>query len=131
MKSLFSCSIQMASSNSKDFVGPHAWTVLHSYAAAYTPDQRKTFTRFVKALGELFPCSICRQNFKKKLKILPLEPYLGNNNDLFFWTYCIHDMVNEAITATDPSNPKMSPPYDQFNSKYFHKLGETCEDCNV
>ena len=117
--------------SSKDFVGPPAWTVLHSYAAAYTPEQRKKFIAFVKMLGELFPCPTCRDNFKRKLEVLPLEPYLGNNNDLFFWTYCIHAMVNEAITETDSSNPKSSPPYDQVKFAYFQKMGEFCEDCNV
>jgi len=118
-------------SSNKDFIGPPTWTVLHSFAAAYTSDQRKVFRGFIKSLGKLFPCSICRSNWKKKLEILPLEPYLGNNNDLFFWTYCIHDMVNEAITDSDPSNPKSSPPYDQVKFSYFQKMGEFCEDCNV
>ena len=117
--------------SSKDFIGQQTCTVLNSYAADYSPDQGKGFSVFVKTLGKLFPCSTCRENFKKKLEILPLEPYLGNNNDLFFWTYCIHDMVNEAITDSDPSNPKSSPPYDQVKFSYFQKMGEFCEDCNV
>ena len=121
----------MASQSSKDFIGPPAWTVLHSFAAAYTPDQRQAFTRFVQSLGLLFPSPVCRKNLQKKLTVLPLEPYLGNRNDLFFWTYCIHDMVNQAITASDPATPKKSPPYDQVKSAYFQKMGEVCDDCNV
>jgi len=116
--------------SSKDFVGLPTWVILHSYAATYTFDQKKAFIEFINSLGQLFPCSTCRDNFKKKLKILPLEPYLGNNNDLFFWTYCIHDMVNDAITESDPSNPKSSPPYDQVKFNYFQKM-KVCEDCNV
>ena len=81
--------------SSKDFVGRPTCIILHCYAASYTPDQRKFFIGFINSLGKLFPCAICRKNFKKKLEILPLEPYLGNNNDLFFWTYCIHCHVRQ------------------------------------
>ena len=116
--------------STKDFIGPPTWTVLHSYAAAYTPKQRKSFPVLVKILGKLFPCEICQENFKKKLEILPFEPYLGSASDLFFWTYCIHDMVNEAITNSDPSNPKSSPSYNKVKSYYFQKM-DTCENCNV
>ena len=119
--------------SSKDFIGPPTWTILHSYAAAYNSEtQRESFPVFVKTLGKLFPCEICQENFKKKLKILPLEPYLGSNDSLFFWTYCIHDMVNEAIRDSDPSNPKRrSPDYDRVKSFYFQKMNEKCKDCIV
>ena len=63
--------------------GPNAWRVLHSYAAGYSPDQKNDFTKLVKTLTETFPCTTCRQNFKKKIEIVPLEPYLTNNHDLF------------------------------------------------
>ena len=118
--------------SSKYFIGPPTWTILHSYAAAYnSKTQRESFPVFVKTLGKLFPCEICQENFKKKLEILPLEPYLESNDSLFFWTYCIHTMVNEAIRDSDPSNPKWSPDYDQVKSFYFQKMNENCEDCIV
>ncbi len=116
---------------SKDFVGPNAWRVLHSYAAGYSPDQKNDFTKLVKTLTETFQCTTCLQNFKKKLEIVPLEPYLTNNHDLFFWTYVMHDMVNQAISKTDPANSKVSPAYDKIKYIYFSIMGEQCNDCEV
>ena len=68
--------------SSKDFVGPPAWTVLHSYAAAYTPEQRKKFISFVKMLGDLFPCPTCRDNFKARGS--PLRALLGEQQRSIF-----------------------------------------------
>lgn len=113
--------------SSKDFVGPSVWTVLHSYAAAFAPHQRRSFVALVKELTELFPCQTCKENFKKKLLVLPLENYLGSNHDLFFWTYTMHDLVNQA----DPVHRKVSPPYDKAKYIYFGAMKENCDDCFV
>ena len=117
--------------SSKDFVGPSCWQVLHSFAAAYSPEQRDSFVAFVDSFSALFPCHICRKNLEKKRKLLPIEPYLDNNHDLFFWTYIIHDMVNSAITGSDPSNAKTSPCYDTIKYVYFDAMGNHCDDCNI
>ena len=116
---------------SKDFVGPSAWKLLHSLAAAYSPEQRADFLAFVNSLAKMFPCKTCRTNLKKKLRLLPPHNYLDNNHDLFFWTYTIHDMVNKAITKYQPDAPKHSPPYEKVKYMYFSALGEHCAECNL
>ena len=73
--------------SSKDFIGPPTWTVLHSYAAAYTPKQRKSFPVLVKILGKLFPCEICQENFKKKLEILSKKYSQIYKGDLLFLVF--------------------------------------------
>ena len=117
--------------SAKDFVGPPTWLTLHSLAAAYSSDQKDDFIHYVRAMSRLFPCKTCRDNFKLKLEIVPVELYLNDNHSAFLWTYIVHDMVNVAITRTDPKNAKTSPPYNDVKFLYFSKLGEKCEDCEI
>ena len=56
---------------------------------------------------------------------------MNDNHSAFLWTYIVHDMVNVAISRTDPKNKKTSPPYNDVKFLYFSKLGEKCEDCEI
>lgn len=110
----------------KDFWGSCGWNFLHSTAATYTPDNRRAYSAFLyDVIPRILPCSRCRENFKEKLKKIPPDTYLSNNHDLFYWTYVVHDLVNQA-THKGPS-----PPYDVVKAAYFNALKSDCTDCNV
>ena len=125
----------------KAFWGPSVWKTLHSFAAAYSPEDADAFLTFVyDVLPNLLPCEWCQINFKKKLAVLPPHPYLGSNHDLFFWTYIVHDLANKAITeyvydsikkGKKPDNTaKSSPPYVEVKMLYFTKM-KGCRGCKV
>ena len=118
----------------RDFWGEPAWTTIHSLAAAYTPDKCDEFKTFVTSFFKLLPCPSCSKHAQANLKILPLEPYLGNNHDLFFWTYVFHDAVNqqcnERNTSENRDKPKKSSPnYDDIKTYYFKALVSECKVC--
>lgn len=117
----------------KDFWGPAVWQTIHSFAAAYKPSPStfKAFKDMIWAFTELLPCDFCRANLVKKLNAHPPDPYLNSNDDLFLWTYLIHDMVNVHISKYHPETPKNSPCYDDVKSLYFNALGKECSDCKI
>jgi len=108
------------------------WTIIHSFAAAYKSNQAEAFQRFIDIVTELLPSPQYRQNFKKLCTQIPIQPYLGNNHDLFFWTYCIHDYCNRNWNESNSnSTPKKSPPYEQVKAYYFSVLGDECKVCQL
>jgi hypothetical protein len=92
--------------------GPAQWTALHSYAACYKKKNKDAFKKYVYALTEIMPCSICRNHFKENLKIHPIENFNDNNETMLYWTYLLHDLVNI-------SKGKKSPPFLVIKQKYL------------
>jgi len=121
----------MSIAKGKNFWGPAAWRFIHSIAVTYTPDKAEQFKVMMTTFTDLLPCEICQVNLKEKLKKFPIDQYLKSNETLFFWTYVLHDLVNQAINATNPKIKKVSPPYDQVKSFYFNSLNVSCTDCNA
>jgi hypothetical protein len=106
-----------------EFFGPAKWTSIHSTCAAYTPDNCEKIKEWIKLEFELLPCKTCRTHALQMLKDIPMDPYLANNHDLFFWSYLIHDAVNKRLN-------KKSPPYNQIKQYYFNALNTECAVCN-
>lgn len=115
----------------RDFWGPSEWTSIHVKCAVYKPENAVAFKEYINALLSLLACEECGKHFRKNLATYPVDTYLGNNHDLFFWSYLIHDAVNQQINEANPSKPpKISPPYDKIKAYYFRGLGEDCKVCN-
>jgi len=110
----------------KDFWGPSYWKSMHSMAVTYTysSDNAGAVKAYFNSLVFLLPCKECKANLKIKLKLYPVDTYLENNNTLFFYTYFLHDLVNQAIG-------KKSPPYDDVKKEYFSALSSECKGCDV
>lgn len=104
------------------FAGPATWMMLHSMAATYEPSQKESFTQLITGIQNNFPCKRCRDNFIKHLKELPLHNYLGNRDELFLWTYLMHDKVNQLKHVK-------SPPLQNVKKYYFESLGIECSNC--
>lgn len=116
----------------RGFWGPPIWTTLHTLAAAYTPDQAPTFKQYVASLPILLPCEVCRAHLVINLKKYPLENYLTDRNTLFFWTYLLHDAVNQQITLERPNEAaKRSPDYETIKNYYFKNVGDECKACTA
>ena len=108
----------------KFFWGPALWKSIHSLAAAYTPDQRKEYKKFIYSLQFLLPCNYCKKHLQQNLRKINIDYYLSNNHTLFLWTYFLHDIVNKALG-------KVSPPYDIVKTAYFKGMGPECTSCKL
>lgn len=117
----------------KKFWGPPIWTTIHILAATLRPEDGEVFKVFLESLTRLLPCDICRQNLVYKLQTVPPDPYLTNNEDAFFYTYFLHDMVNESVSrdamAAGKDKVRESPPYEDVKIFYFDALSQECEGC--
>ncbi|HMP29318.1 MAG TPA: ERV1/ALR-related protein [Saprospiraceae bacterium] len=119
-------------SKGRDFWGPCQWKSLHSIAASYKPCNAHAFLNYVNSLSYLLPCEQCCQHLGQNLKKFPVEPYLGNNHDLFFWTYLLHDAVNQSHNKDRPNEPKKySPSFDEIKNYYFKAITGSCQDCEA
>lgn len=91
--------------------GPPAWKFTHTITFNYpeTIDwnnedhvnlSNKIKNMFVEFQNTL-PCKYCRESFKKFLKQLPIEPFLGSRRSFTYWYYCIHNKVNQKLRGQE------------------------------
>ena len=114
----------MSRKTGTDFWGGCFWLVLHTVASTYEPSTRETFKIFIYSFAELLPCAACREHLKVHLRELPIDNYLGSNNDLFFWMYILHDKINKQLG-------KKSPPLNKVKNLYYTSLGDSCRNCSL
>jgi len=98
--------------------GPPAWKFIHYISLVYpnnpTELDKKHYTDFFNSLQYVLPCPKCSKNYKKHLKIHPLENSLENSDSLFKWTVDIHNEVNKI-------NNKPLYTYDEAYNEYLNK----------
>lgn len=103
----------------REFWGSSLWITIHILALNLDGKNNMQFKLFLVYLSYLLPCERCKKNLKYKLEAYPIDIYLNNNDDAFFYSYFIHDLVNISIN-------KISPPYDEVRKEYIsnNKIGE-------
>ena len=122
------------SAHGKNFWGPPIWTTFHILSATYKPEHVESYLCFLNSLKDLLPCDVCRENFRKVLHENPPDSYLGNHHDTFWYSYIIHDAVNQHVTTSKEEKGvigKKSPPYEQVKHHYFKSLGKDCQQCKT
>jgi hypothetical protein len=82
--------------------GPPFWHVLHSISFNYpinpTKEDKIHYRDFVLGLKYVLPCRICRENFVKNIKSLPLTMEVMKNRDTFSrYIYNLHELINKMI----------------------------------
>jgi hypothetical protein len=78
------------------------------------------------------PCKECGEHLVQNLENLDVRTYLTNNHDLFFFTYVLHDMVNQQHNIHKPDEPKkVSPNFDDVKAEYFRALVAECQVCHL
>ena len=84
-------------------VGRHTWFLLHSIAAKFPeyPNQadRDAMHGIIGALGQLYPCKLCRKHLKQQLRNMQEmgSPALNSRTDLIKWMCKMHNIVNKDI----------------------------------
>ncbi len=87
-------------SNGPDVWGPHGWKFIHFIALGYptNPSQKdkEEYKIFFTLFGDIIPCSLCGNHYKKNLKKHNIDKYLDTKYDLIKWTILMHNEVNES-----------------------------------
>lgn len=97
--------------------GPHLWWLLHTAAEAIgreglprtmEQDERQSWILFLRVVGAVMPCALCRGHFREWQKAHPLERFLevrGAELRLAArrWVWRLHEKVNDqrevSVTA--------------------------------
>lgn len=91
--------------------GPPGWKFLHTITFNYPlsineeDEEQRKLAENIKIMFENYqntlPCKYCRDSFKKFIKELPIEPFLGCEKALTYWFYCIHNKVNNKLRGQE------------------------------
>lgn len=93
--------------------GKSGWIILFNVAQNYPSNpsvvDKNFYKDFFMNTKNILPCQICRQNYEKHLRQLPIDPHLSNTQNLFDWLLNIHNLTNSElhkpkITATQARN---------------------------
>jgi hypothetical protein len=101
--------------------GSSMWFSLHTITMNYpnnpTYIQKKDYKNFFNSLQYVIPCTVCRRNYQRHLKELPLEPALTNRKTLVYWLIDIHNMVNSEIGKKIMSYKNVIDKYEKIYDK--------------
>ena len=119
------------SSSSNGFMtsiwGPAMWHSLHTISFNYplnpSKKQKEQYKKFILSLEHVLPCGICRENFPRNLKMVPLTPYaLQNRNTFSRWMYRFHKHINSALgKPTSYTYEEIRQTYETFRAKCVKK----------
>ena len=81
--------------------GKHGWIFFNHVALSYpqnpTDEEKRAYKSFFTEVQHILPCLSCSINYKKHLKELPIDNFLGSSDDLFSWTIKMQNKVNEHL----------------------------------
>ena len=101
--------------------GSSMWFSLHTITMNYpnkpTYIQKKDYKNFFNSLQYVIPCTVCRRNYQRHLKELPLETALTNRKTLVYWLIDIHNMVNSEIGKKIMSYKNVIDKYEKIYDK--------------
>lgn len=95
--------------------GPGTWELIHSaslnFPSSPSQETKNNYKLFYNNLKNILPCDKCKKHYSTIIKLFPIDPYLISKHHLFYWTWKIHNMVNE-----NTNNILLS--YDSIIRKY-------------
>lgn len=84
--------------------GPGGWTFMHSITFGYpinpTNEQKKQYKHFFESVGDVLPCSYCRESYKNFIltgKTKLTDEVMENRESLTKWLYFLHEAVNRKL----------------------------------
>lgn len=85
-------------STGPDTWGPHGWKFIHFIALGYpdnpSEEDKNKYKKFFNLFGDMIPCFICADHYKRNLSLINIDSYLNSKKDLINWTILMHNEVN-------------------------------------
>jgi FAD-linked sulfhydryl oxidase len=98
-KSAVEAAAPVACPPDRDELGRHSWTLLHTLAAYFpstpTTAQSEAAVSFIRAVGMLYPCRHCAEDFERGLAEHP--PRANSREELSVWMCEAHNRVNALL----------------------------------
>ena len=80
-------------------LGNSTWGLLHTMAAYYptqpSEDRQRVTRTFLETLGDVFPCHVCGDDWKRILRLSP--PKVGSQHDFSQWLCWAHNDINVQL----------------------------------
>src|SRR6187399_822026 len=91
--------VPSAPKRGRNFWGSPFWIMIHILGVTIqcTKKGKENFEKLLRLMCFLVPCPLCCAHLNRNLKAFPPGPYLTTNEDAFFYTYVLHDIVNDQI----------------------------------
>ena len=101
--------------------GPGAWIFLHSITMNYpenpTNKQKKDYYNFFSNIGNVLPCVICNEHYKKHLNELPIN--LNSRKEFVHWLVKIHNRVNRIHNKKEFTYEEAMKYFEELYSEGF------------
>lgn len=101
--------------------GSSMWFSLHTITMNYpnvpTYVDKQDYKNFFVSLQYVIPCSVCRKNYQRHLKELPIENALESRQKLVYWLIDIHNLVNAEIGKKIMSYKNAIEKYEKIYGK--------------
>ena len=117
--------------------GPHLWWLLHTGAEqlgrreglprTMEQDERQSWVLFLKAVGAVMPCALCRGHYREWQKRRPAEQLLGLRGEELRlaarrWLWELHEKVNtergaQGMALEEVEGVYLRPPMGEFQKK--------------
>ena len=108
--------------------GPKYWFTLHTISFEYpmypTDNDKRIYQQIFTSFQHVLPCSVCRRNYRKNLKELPIENYLENRKALVYWVIDLHNKVNVETGKRTYSYDEIILMYEKLLNKPIKLYGE-------
>lgn len=101
--------------------GPPAWFATTCFLMGYpknnpTKTQKSTYTKYLKLFGQVLPCNLCRDSYKKFLKESPItDNVLKTRKSLVMWFFGIHNKVNKKLGCKVLNKTQLEKKYMYFD----------------
>ena len=109
--------------------GCESWSFLHNVTFNYplkpTDQDKINFYRYFKYLGNVLPCSECRNHYNNILKYIDIKIFLSNRYGLIWWLFIIHNLINKRLKKQLYNFKDLIDRYYKFNQN------NTCKSCSI
>ncbi len=107
--------------------GPSGWNLFHNVAISYVPNSKNAlmYKKFYENFKYILPCKYCRESYEKIFNQTRIEQYLHNSERLYYWTYLIHNNVNDKL-RNQGFKQDANPSYASIKKYYEKKCYNEC-----
>lgn len=120
--------------------GPPAWFAITCFLMGYpktkpTKKEQKSYKTFLKLLGDILPCNLCRDSYKKYIKECPMtDRVMSKRKNLVMWFFKIHNKVNKKLNCKVLNKAQLDKKYLYFEKfravKCSNELGGCLKSAN-
>lgn len=114
--------------------GPLLWTFLHmvsfNYPCEPSPEVQRKYYNFMRSLGDVLPCGVCRRNYPHNLEQLRFGMHCMRSRATFSaFIHDLHMLVSEGRFQTPPNEVRRN--FELFRATCTGEEGCTNRRCAI